>query len=143
MSTTYLVETDSATPVAVRDLGIFVSKQKPVFITQAQLKSSLLLAELKRIGQVRISKGSPAREMRAKPPAPLKPTKIEYQAPSPKGVHKPPAPPQRPARVAPPRRAPSKPEAPAAPPETSAETPKGRGRGAPRKDPTPSEEEHG
>lgn len=142
MSATYLIETDSATPVAVRDLGIFVSKQKPVFITQAQLKSSLLLAELRSIGTLRVSKGSPARDVRATPPAPAKPVKLEYQAPAPKGVHKPPAPPQRPARVAPPRRAPAKQEAPVAPPEAPADGVKSRG-GRPRKDVAPPEDQNG
>lgn len=139
MSATYLVETDSATPVAVQDLGILVSKQKPVFITQAQLKSSLLLAELRSIGTLRVSKGSPAREVRAALPTPPKPVKLEYQAPSPKGVHKPPAPPQRPARVAPPRRAAAKPDVPEAPVEPSVR----RTRIVPRKDAAPPEDQNG
>lgn len=142
MSATYLVETDSATPVAVQDLGIFVSKQKPVFITQAQLKSSLLLSELRSIGTLRVSKASPARDVRATPPALPKPAKIEYQAPAPKGVHKPPAPPQRPARVAPPRRPPPKPDAPTALPEAPADVVKSRG-GRPRKDTAPPEDQNG
>lgn len=141
MSDTYIVETDSATPVPVQDLGIFVSKQKPAFISQEQLKSSLILTELKAIGRIRISKGSPAREVRARPPTP-KPLPVAFQAPAPKGVRKPPAPPQRPARVAPPRRAPSKLDAPMAAPEAPADGVKSRG-GRTRKDAAPPEEQNG
>lgn len=109
----HLVETSSATPVHISDLGLYVSSQAPVYITSAQLKESLVLSELRRLGAVRVSKGSPSRAERAAPPAPIASTRgVAFQAPAPKGVRNPPAPAQRPARVAPPTSPPAKKDAP-------------------------------
>lgn len=99
----YLVETSSSTPVHLSDLGVYVSAQEPAHITQAQLKTSVVLAELRRIGTVRVSKGSPSRTVRAPPAPSVVTTKTTaFQAPGAKGVRNAPAPLQRPARAAPP-----------------------------------------
>lgn len=130
----FCVETESETPVPIQDLNLFVSKHKPVYISSEQVRSSLILAELRSIGRVRLS--STVRFTRRNKVA--SPPPVEFQEPGPKGVHKPPAPPQRPARVAPPKGAPDKKGAAQALPEAPAEPVKKQGG---RKPPTPSQDE--
>ena len=97
MATTYIVETESATPVHIQDLQIFVSKTTPVYITEAQLRSSLILTRLKSIGKVQVSEKKEARTVKqVVQPRSFASKPAASQAPAPKGVRSPPPPPQRP-----------------------------------------------
>ena len=104
MAITYIVETESVTPIHIQDLKILVSKTTPVYITEAQLRSSLILTRLKSLGKVQVSEKKEARTVKQVTPTRSIVSKpATFQAPAPKGVRPPPPPAQRPAPVVPPR----------------------------------------
>ena len=82
MSQTYIIETDSVTPISIQDLNLFVSKNKPISVTSEQVRSSLILAQLKDLAKVLVYKQPPSKNNQIQ--SSKKPIKIEFQEPAPR-----------------------------------------------------------